>query len=168
MASDNTYHIYLHLDELSENSGAMAGTGTGSTGIDKPSSNSSSDRVVKAAKNLVSFAAVKSTADNLISYNISQVSLLTGANEYEQRLATVHSAVSQTVGAGAALIGGAIAGGPAGLAVAAIALAASTVNKVISIQQKEQTLRNQQSLENVSIGMTMVRAGTANRRGGNQ
>ena len=80
----------------------------------------------------------------------------------------MYSTVSQTVGAVGSLIMGGIMGGPAGLAVAAIGIAASGIQKLIGITQKENTLRLQESVENVSISMQNVRAGTVGRRGGNQ
>lgn len=165
MAENNTYHIYLHMDELSD-SGAMAGT-TGSTGA-KGAANKSSDasaaRVASAAKKLVSFAAVASTADKLISYEISQISLRTGATEYEQRMNAAYSLGKQVLGAGAALAGGAVVGGPAGFAVALIGVMSSGINKIINYEQNREALLTQQRLENISIGMQNIRAGTTGRR----
>ena len=165
MAENNSYHIYLHLDELAD-SGAMAGT-TGSTGAEEPAkdpSDASAGRVASAAKKLVSFAAVASTADKLISYEISQVSLRTGATEYEQRMNAAYSLGKQVLGAGAALAGGAVLGGPAGFAVALIGVVSSGINKMINYEQNRETLRTQQNLENISIGMQNIRAGTTGRR----
>lgn len=165
MAEANEYHIYLHLGELTESS-AMAGT-TGSVGSDNSAVNAgdaSAAKVANAAKKLVSFAAVASTADKIISYNISQVSLRTGATEYEQRLNAAYSVGKDVVGAGMALVTGAAFGGPAGFAVALIGVVASGINKIINLEQNRQTLRTQQSLENISIGMENMRAGVAGRR----
>ena len=164
MAENNSYHIYIHLDDFA-NESAVANPGTGSTGIDAPSSgDAASDKFVSKAKKMVSFAAVASSADKLISYNISQVNLQTGATEYEQRLNAAYSLGKQFVGAGAALIGGALMGGPAGFAVAAIGIVSSGINQLISYEQRKQTLQTQQSLENITIGMQNVRAGTTGRR----
>ncbi|AWW06103.1 MAG: hypothetical protein [Caudoviricetes sp.] len=162
----NPYHIKIELPSEA-NQSAMAETQTGSLGGESSGANLSSDIALKAARNLVSFAAVKSTADNIISYKISQVSLETGANEYEQRLATVHSIVSQSIGAGVTLAMGA-ATGPVGFTIAAIGVVSSAISKLVSINQKEEALRTQQGLEDVSISMQSIRAGTAGRRGVNQ
>lgn len=167
MNNKNKYDIYLHLDELSDNKSAVAGAGSGSTDTDD-SQGGGGDRVVNKLKKMVSFAAVKSTADRIASYKISQVTLKTGAAEYEERLSYIQTAVSQTVGAGAALVAAGMAGGPAGLAVAGLGIATSAVNKLISILQKNNTLQLQESLENVSIGMARVRAGVSGRRAKNQ
>lgn len=161
------YHIYIHTDELQGEGSAMAGTGSASTG----GNSSGSDGVGKIAnklKTMVSFSAAKSTADQLISYQISTISLRTGATEYEQRASARFSAVSQAVGAGMALIAGGVTAGPAGVVVAALGIVANGIQKVIGIAQRENTLRLQESVENVSIGMQNVRAGTVGRRGNNQ
>ena len=163
----NPYVIKIELPSETQQS-AMAETQAGSVGGGSSGDNISAEIAVKAAQRLVSFAAVKSTADNLISYRISQVSLETGASEYEQRASAIHSIVSQTVGAGAALVIGGVTGGPAGLAMAAIGIAANGISKAINIFQKAETLRTQQGLENVSIEMQTIRAGTNGRRGANQ
>lgn len=165
MAESNEYHIYLHLDELTESS-AMAGT-TGSIGGEGSATGSGdagAAKVASAAKKLVSFAAVASTADKLISYQINQVSLQTGATEYEQRLNVAYSVGKEVIGAGAALAAGAIVGGPAGFGVALIGVVASGINKVLNLELNRETLRTQQRLENISIGMENMRAGVAGRR----
>ncbi len=109
-----------------------------------------------------------SLANNLVSYEISQVSLETGATEYEQRLETVHSIVQSVGGAGVALVSGAIEGGPVGFAAALAGVAFAGINKIIGIEQRRQTLAASQALEDVSIGMARVRAGIGGRRGNNQ
>lgn len=166
----NPYVIKIVLPD-ENNESAMAGANSASTGgnsENKGSFGNVVEAVGKKVKQMVSFAAVKSTADQLINYHIGTVSLRTGATEYEQRSSVVYSTVSQTVGAVGSLIMGGIMGGPAGLAVAAIGIAASGIQKLIGITQKENTLRLQESVENVSISMQNVRAGTVGRRGGNQ
>ncbi len=164
----NPYHIIIELPS-DMNESAMAGTGTGSTEAESASEwNASANRVAGAVKRMVSFAAVKSTADNIVNREISQVSLKTGATEYEQRLIAGYNAASQVVGAGAALVTGFAAGGPAGAAVVAIGLVASGIQKAISIAYKSEELRNKESLENISIGMQVVRAGVSGRRSQNQ
>ncbi len=159
------YHIYIHLDELS-NGSAMAGGESAPAA--KQRSAGGGDRVANALKGMVSFAAIKSTADQLANYAHSTINLRTGAQEYEQRIQAIYSATSQAVGALAGMIGAGITAGPAGVAVVALGIAANGVRQVINIAQKENTLRLEESVENVSIGMQNVRAGTIGRRGNNQ
>lgn len=162
----NPYHIKIELPPETQQS-AMAETQSGNVGGEQSGGSISSELAVKAAKRLVSFAAVKSTADNLISYKISQVSLETGATEYEQRMSTIHSIVSDSIGAGATLAMGA-ATGPVGFTMAAIGVVSSGISKLVNIKRREETLQKQQWIEDVSIGMQTIRAGTTGRRGANQ
>lgn len=169
MADSNEYHIYVHFDGAEDKKSAVAGTGTGSTGTSAVSNSSDgADKVANKLTKMVSFAAVKSTADQLINYEISQVALETGAVEYEQRLSYSYNVASQVVGAGAALALGAATGGTAGFALAAIGVVTSGVQKLIGIAQKQRQLNTEQSLENISIGMASVRAGVTGRRSANQ
>lgn len=163
----NPYFIKIELPAESGTSsvaGNIANTSEEVTPVQMPGA----AKVARAAKRLVSFAAVASTADKIISFEISQVSLRTGANEYEQRLNVKYSIGRQIMGAGAALAGAAMVGGPAGVAVAAIGIAANGINKLVGIAQNQERLNEQRSLENVSIGMQIVRAGTSGRRSSNQ
>lgn len=168
-----SYHIYIHLDDLQSNGSAMAGNGSASTGTDSSGSGGSgvdagTAKIANKLKSMVSFTAIKSTADQLINYRISTINLRTGATEYEQRTSATFSAISQGVGAGMALIAGGIAAGPAGVVVAAMGIAANAIQKAIGIQQRHNTLALEEGIENVSIGMQNVRAGTIGRRGNNQ
>ena len=163
------YVIKIELPPEDKKS-AVASTGNGSTGTDAAdtTSDNSMGKVTNKLKKMVSFAAVKSTADKIANNRINKIALSTGAREYEQRLSFAYNTASQAIGAGAALVGGAVMGGPAGLAVAAITVATSAINKLMEIKQKEETLRLHENLENVSIGMASVRAGTAGRRSKDQ
>lgn len=169
MADSNGYHIYVHLDGAGEQKSAVAGTGTGSTGESSVSNTGDGwNNVTNRLTQMVSFAAVKSTADKIINFEISQVALETGANEYEQRLSYSYNVASQVVGAGASLAIGAAMGGPAGFALAAVGIVTSGVQKLVSIAQKQRQLNTERSLENISIGMATVRAGVTGRRSANQ
>lgn len=114
---------------------------------------------------LVSYSSIAATADKLIGYEVSQVELRTGAREYEQKLQFGYSMAKKGVGIGAAVVGGIATGN---LPAVAIGLVAAGINSVIKISQNANTLRTQESLENISIGMANVRAGTAGRRSPNQ
>lgn len=174
MAENNTYHIYLHLGELSDKKNPVAGTGNGSTGDGSKDDNENDgtklvgDFVMDKAKKLVSFAAVKSTADQIINYEISQVSLRTGANEYEQRLSARQSIISSSVGAGAALIAGGVVGGIGGLAVASLGVAVSAMQKLIGVAQNQNTLNTERNLEDIALSFANVRAGAGSRRSAEQ
>lgn len=119
----------------------------------------------KGLKGLVSYSAVSSTADNLITYEINQVELRTGAREMEQRMQTVYNfgkkALNTTVALGIGLATG-------NFPLVAIGVVTSVFNSAISIAQKQRTIDTQQTVENVSINMQNERAGVQGRRGTRQ
>lgn len=119
----------------------------------------------KGLKGLVSYSAVSSTADNLITYEINQVELRTGAREMEQRMQTVYNfgkkALNTTVALGIGLATG-------NFPFVAIGAVTSVFNSAISIAQKQRTIDTQQTVENVSINMQNERAGVQGRRGTTQ
>lgn len=156
-------HLYIHLSELDNNSAMADGTG-GKSNTNK-SEDGSAKNIQRAAKGLVSYATVSATANKLISYQINQVSLQTGAAEYEQRLQTQYSIAKQVVDTGVSL-GIGIATGTWPLVLAGIFV--SGISKAIDISQKQNKLRTERNLEDISISMQRIRAGTAGRRGGNQ
>lgn len=86
----------------------------------------------KGLKGLVSYSAVSSTADNLITYEINQVELRTGAREMEQRMQTVYNfgkkALNTTVALGIGLATG-------NFPLVAIGAVTSVFNSAISIAQ---------------------------------
>ncbi len=155
-------HLYIHLSELSSNS-AMAG-GSGSKSKEQ-SEGGSAKNIQRAAKSLVSYSVVSGTANKLISNKISRVSLQTGATEYEQRLQTTYSITKQVVDTGVSL-GIGIATGTWPLVLAGVLV--SGVGKAIDIAEKRNMLRTEKNLEDISISMQRIRAGTTGSRGGNQ
>lgn len=158
------YTITINLNALPKGNSAMAEQESSTLG--GLSGNSKSEAgALNAAKTLVTFATVASTADKIIAPEISKVNLRTGAAEYEQRLSASYSAGKQIIGAGAALAIGAATGN---LPVVALGMVMSGITKIYDISQKTSMLNMEKSLEDISIGMQSVRAGTSGRRSGNQ
>lgn len=118
-----------------------------------------------ALKSMVSFAAVRTFADRLISYEISQVSLRTGAREYEQKLQFGYDLLNKGLNVGMATAAGVAAGGVVG---AGVALIGSTIYSLIGYAQNANTIATNKSLEDISIGMASERAGVSGRRGATQ
>ena len=169
MAEDRSYTIYINLNSLPQGSGAMAEKESSTSGGlfnelfgKKPAMEAD---IMNAAKHLVSFATMKATADRIVSTAISEVSMRTGANEYEQRLDAGISAGESIIGAGSALAIGAATGT---LPVVALGMVMSSINKALSISQKATQLNMAHSLEDISINMQNIRAGTSGRRSNNQ
>lgn len=165
MSSNNTYHIYVHGDG-ENNPSVVSGGGGNVTGTEQAQQPSKTEQgAVNAVKGMVSFAAVRGFANNLISYEISQVSLRTGAREYEQKLQFAQQVGNQVLNIGLATAGGFAAGGAVG---ALVGFLGSTIYTAISYAQNANTIETKQNLENISIGMASVRAGVSGRRGATQ
>ena len=165
MPQTNEYHIYVHGDGA-DSPAVVSGntsTATGSGISDKPSK--TEQGAVNAVKGMVSFAAVRAFANNLISYDISQVSLRTGAVEYEQKLQFAFNTANQLLNIGMATAAGAATGGVVG---AIVGFLGSTMYTAISYAQNANTIQTKQNLEDISIGMANIRAGVSGRRGANQ
>lgn len=156
----NEMHLYIHLDELSNDS-AMAKGGSNKS---SKAENSASD-MERAVKKLVSYSTLKSVATRMISIPLSQVELQTGETEYAQRLKAGFNIAQQIWNAGETVVIGAKMGGTFG---AIAGLTISGLQTVFGIVQRYDTLSLQKSLEDVSIGMQSVRAGTAGSRGNKQ
>lgn len=163
--AESTYHLYIHAEDFAGSKSAVAGQNGGAGTSSKPQGNKGAEGASKALMGLVSYSSIAATADKLIGYEVSQVELRTGAREYEQKLQFGYSMAKKGVGIGAAVVGGIATGN---LPAVAIGLVAAGINSVIKISQNANTLRTQESLENISIGMANVRAGTAGRRSPNQ
>lgn len=153
--------MYIHLDEIGGNS-SMAGGGEGE---DKSSNDKTASDVKAAAKKIVGYAAVKSTADQIISGQMGMVELATGATEYEQRLQAKYNIGKQIWNAGEAVVVGAATGGIWG---AIAGLAVSGISQLISYGQRRQALALNEGLENISLGLMKIRAGVDGRRGRTQ
>lgn len=165
MSSNNTYHIYVHGDGENKPS-VVSGGGGNVTGTEQTQQPSKTEQgAVNAVKGMVSFAAVRGFANNLIGYEISQVSLRTGAKEYEQKLQFAQNATNQALNFITATGLGLKYGGGIGAAAAA---AGYTLHTLLGYAQNINTIETKQNLENISIGMASVRAGVSGRRSSTQ
>ena len=142
-------------------SSGSGGTGSGDGAL-------SARDVVRGAKKLMAYMGIKQIADSYISFEVSNVNLKTGASEFQQRLQFVYNEGSQAASSVGAVAMGFIMGGPAGAGIAAAGVGLSYLMKFIGWQQNSVRLDLEQNLENVSIGMANIRAGTAGRRSPNQ
>ena len=137
-------------------------TGTEQDSEEKSWATKNAESAQAATKKIVSVSTAMAVADNLISYEISTVSLRTGAKEYEQKLQLGYSIVKQTA---VPIVMGAMAGGLAG---AAIGVAFGVAMQAISWAQNAQTIEYKRQIENISIGMARVRAGVTGSRSNRQ
>ena len=158
-----TYQITIKLPAESSQNTVIAGQ-QGTDSSPSQSGNKTEQGALKAAKGLVSFSAAAALADNLISYEISQVELQTGAREYEQKLQFAYSTTKKVIGIVAATAIGAKAG-PIG---AIAGFIGSTFYTMLGYAQNARTIRTTQNLEDISLGMASIRAGVSGRRSPNQ
>lgn len=143
-------------EQITPVAGSSGQAGTGNA-VEPPSIYT---QAAKKIKGLVSYGTVSSIAGNLVSYEISKVTLQTGASEHEQKLNAYYGIGRKIVNIGAAYaIGGPIAG--------TAALVGTVVNTAVSYVQRQNTLNLQQEVENMSISLQNRRAGTRGRRWGN-
>lgn len=166
------YQIVIKIGGLPESDGATAKTTQKTTAEESGGETGGVMDAYKAIKKasfgIVSYATAKSFADQVIGFQISQVSLETGANEYEQRLNMGYEIGNSVFGAGVSLLTGALVGGPAGLALSAVGIVLNGVHKAVGIAQRQQQLDTQTDLENISINLARRRAGFTGSRSLNQ
>lgn len=121
---------------------------------------------MKMAKRLVSVGAIVHTADQVVSHQISMISLQTGAQEYGQRVQYIYQkggGFVKSVAMGA--VAGGTAAGPLGaLAGAAIAAVANIGSGLMNYFFKQDQIATQKELEDTSRRMRMMRATVSGRR----
>lgn len=162
--ADNEYKIVIQLPDEDTSGNVVSGGGGGKRSTQTAEEKQAAG-AANAVKGLVSFSAVRAFANNLISYEISQVELRTGAREYEQKLRFGYEVTNKVMNIGMATVAGAMTGGVIG---AAVGFIGSTFYTALGYMQNANTLRTQQNLEDVSIGMANLRAGVSGRRSPNQ
>lgn len=117
------------------------------------------------AKGLVAYHTLKSFAVQQINYTVSTVGLRTGSTEMQQRATFINNVVQKGIGIAEMSVVGAVMGGLPG---ALAGLVLSTTHTVTSYYQKANTLNLQETLENRSLEMMRIRAGTLGSRSYNQ
>ena len=124
-------------------------TGGGTGGV--------SDARKAIGKGLISYRSyVKPFVNQLVSQQISTVSLRTGAQELQDRLSFGYQMVQSGVNMVESIAIGAMMGGAAGAVVGAVT---SVVTTAISYANKQQTINLQRDVENASLNNMAVRAG---------
>ena len=165
MAS-NEYIIRIPLPTDSQSSGPVSATqisnGGGDTSEQKGYMAKSAESAKSAVKQIVSYGTAIAVADKLISYDISTVSLRTGATEYEQKLQFGYSMAKQT------LLPAAIGLATGGLPGAIIGGLFSFAMQGITWAQNSQTIQYNKQLESISLRMANTRAGVTGSRSDKQ
>lgn len=163
MANKNEYIIRIKADGSSGSGKSPVTDPSGSTATDEGSGEKSywaksAESAKTAAQKIVSVGTAAAVADKLISYEISSVSLRTGATEYEQKLSYAYSTIKSTA---LPLVMGAVTGGLPGALIGGLF---SLAMQGISWAQNAQTINYNKQLENISMGMASMRAGVTGSR----
>ena len=158
MAESNSFEIVIRNETQDSGETEVGGAGGINAAGGEPAATTGSSG--STGKNKVGraflsvYKPVKSTVNQIVSYEVSQVELRMGSREQHQKASFAYSMISQgwntveTVALGAAF---------GGLAGAAVGLALSAVSTVISISQAQNTLNTQRQLEDVSRNLSAQR-----------
>ena len=138
--------------------GAPAGrTSTGAGGSSK--SNLKQVAQVLGASSMIGFA--KRVAVSAIQFQVNTVELRTGSQALQERYTMWQNNVARVWNAGTGLLLGVMTGNPL-LAVGSLATSAAFAG--IEYMQRVEKVRLEQSVENVSIGLSNIRAGVGGAR----
>lgn len=167
-----SYIITLKLDGSGTSAGATeavagATSSSASATASAPSGGADATAMMRSsfAKGMVAYGVIKSFAVQQINYTVSTVGLRTGSTEMQQRATFINNVVQKGVGIAEMTVAGAVMGGLPG---ALAGLMLSTTHTIIGYAQKQNTLNLQETLENRSLEMMRIRAGTLGSRSYNQ
>ena len=151
------YEIFVHGDGMTGKKSAVAGTKT----KEKSYGEKTASSLEKGVNGIVSYSAVKGTAEQLVTAEMGRVELKTGASEFQARLQTAYSIGSTLASTGAAITIGAVTGN---LPLVLITAATQGIQWLIQGFQKQITLSLEGRLQGISIDMATRRAGENGRR----
>lgn len=158
MAESHSHEVIIRAENVEKKS-AVAGNNSESS--EKTYGEKSAASLEKGVKGLVSYAAVKSTAEQLITAEIGRVELRTGAAEYQQRIQTVYSIGSSIANSVVSIGVGAVTGN---LPLVLIGLATKGAQALFSYFNKIKQIQLESQNESISIGIATRRAGSYGRR----
>lgn len=107
-------------------------------------------------KGVTAYHYAKSFTSQIISHEVSLVELRTGSRELQERANFMLNVGNKLVGATESIVVGAAVGGIVG---AVAGLVTSGIHLAVSYQQAQNTINTQRNVENVSLGLTYIRAG---------
>lgn len=149
MADGREYTITIY-DKTTGQGSPIAGEQNG--GKDTKNDDSAPDKG-EIALRWMSFKRVANYVKRAISYEISTVSLRTGASERQQRMQTTYDMLNRFA---APIVEGAVFGGFYGAVAGA---AVSSIDFIVTSFQKEKTFALQRNLESISLGLARTRSG---------
>lgn len=117
------------------------------------------------AEAMVAYRQIKPFITSAISHEVSLVELRTGSKELQEKANFINHAIQQGTSMLENIALGALVGGGAG---AALAASMSVIQSIVGFAKNQQTLNIQQSVENRSLDMQIVRAGAGRSRSSNE
>lgn len=137
-----------------------------------PSAEPRAENGRKIITGVAAYTLAKNFTAGIISHDIRMVGLRTGQVERQQMRQFNYQVGQRIFSFGESIATGMIAGGgafgPAGVVVGALAGATvSAVNYTVGVSYRRNELYAYGAIENMSIGMANIRAGTLDSRGGN-
>ena len=124
-----------------------------------------SNEDISLAKGLVAYKKIKPWVNKIASFEISQVELRTGAREQQQKIEFGYQIANEVVGIAESAAMGFIVGNVPG---AIIGTVLSIGQNLLSIAQRQNSINTRKSIENTSIQMNYIRAGTGGSRRTNE
>lgn len=110
---------------------------------------------------LTAWSKAKPWINQVVSHEVNMVNLRTGRQEYAQKVQFAYGLIQQVEGIGSSIaMGFATGGGPGAIIGAAVGL----ISTGISYVQKQNQIDTQESLENVNLQQSRIRAGTSGSR----
>lgn len=153
------YEIILKNETAKKKSPIAGDDGSGQKegGNGAIASAGASKKTVAAAKGLAVFKTqIQPFIDNIVTHQISTVSLRTGSDELQERLSFAYSVGKQVAGVLESVAMGAMVGQGVGAIIGAVF---GIVNVGLNYAQKADTLRLQKANEDVSLQFQAIRRG---------
>lgn len=165
MAENNRYDIIIKFETNEGIASEVGGAGGVSSGGDNSSSSGgattgtgNSSGTAKILKRLYGYKTIKSTVNQIATYEHSQVELRTGSRERQQRATFAYEMVSSAYSVVEGAVAGGMLGGPAGAATGAVlALINQLTSKLTSIITTNATLNTERQLEDISRNLAAQR-----------
>ena len=171
MGEAREYSITIHIDGEVASTGtseAVAGASTpSSTATAKASATKGATTTSPAGimKAMTAYHTLKAFAVQEINYQVSTVELRTGSKDLQEKANFTNQIIQKGISILETTAVGAVMGGLPG---ALAGLALSTAHTAIGYAQRQSTLNLQESLENRSIEMMRIRAGSLGSRSNSQ
>ena len=118
---------------------------------------------ILVGKGIVAYNMVKPWVNQVMSHELSLVELRTGSREAQQKRQFAYDVGSKVVGLGMSIASGFAVGNVPGAVIAGVL---NVGHQLVSLQQREETINLQRSIESQTLQRNYVRAGAGGSRRG--